>query len=126
MVTRPDYTADNVAAAKAVLIELVHLLREYREHTVLIGGWVPELLLSGTTSLHVHYPGGIVALAEAFRPHLEHGLIREGIQKIRKNFASLNHMGPKFVEDFEEVEEPAERTRIMRYAKNGSKPFWRG
>lgn len=53
MVTRRDYTADSVAAAKSVLIELVHLLREYREHTVLIGGWVPELLLSGITDLHV-------------------------------------------------------------------------
>jgi len=260
MVTRRDYTADAVAAAKSVLIELVHLLREYREHTVLIGGWVPELLLSGSTSLHVgsmdidlaldhrrikaagykmirelllgrgyvqgkqlfvyyrevesgnktirvqvdflsgeyagtgkgrrhqkiqdllvrkvrgcdlafdlaqevtvtgnlpgggfdtvsvrvasvvpflimkgmalderlkekdawdiyfwvlRYPGGIAALAEAFRPHLENVLIREGIEKIGKHFSSLNHIGPKFVADFEEVEDTEERARIMRDA----------
>jgi len=260
MVTRRDYTAEAVAAAKSVLIELVHLLGEYREHTVLIGGWVPELLLSGGTTLHVgsmdidlaldhrrikvagykmirelllgrgyvqgkqpfvyyrdvesgdktirvqvdflsgeyagtgkghrhqkiqdlmvrkvrgcdlafdlaqevtvtgdlpgggldtvsvrvasvvpflimkgmalddrlkekdawdiyfcvlHYPGGIAALAEAFRPHLEHGLIREGIEKIGKHFSSLNHIGPKFVADFEEVEDNEERARIMRDA----------
>lgn len=53
MVTRRDYSADAVAAAKSVLIELVHLLSEYREHTVLIGGWVPELLFSCSTGLHV-------------------------------------------------------------------------
>jgi hypothetical protein len=260
MVTRRDYTADAVAAAKSVLIELIHLLGEYREHAVLIGGWVPELLLSGSTRPHVgsmdidlaldhrrieeagykmirelllgrgyiqgkqpfvyyrdvesgnknirvqvdflsgeysgtgkghrhqkiqdllvrkvrgcdlafdmvqevtvvgdlpgggvdtvsvrvasvvpflimkgmalderlkekdawdiyfcllHYPGGIAALAEAFRPHLEHGLIREGIEKIRKHFSSLNHIGPKFVADFEEVEDTEERALIMRDA----------
>lgn len=260
MVTRRDYSADAVAAAKSVLIELVHLLSEYREHTVLIGGWVPELLFSCSTGLHVgsmdidlaldhrriesagykmiqelllgrgyvqgkqpfvyyrdvlsgekairvqvdflsgeyagtskghrhqkvqdllvrkargcdlafdlaqevtvtgelpgggldtvniriasvvpflvmkgmalderlkekdawdiyfcvlHYPGGIAALAEAFRPHLENGLIREGIEKIRKHFSSLNHIGPKFVADFEEVDDAEERARIMRDA----------
>ena len=260
MVTKRDYTAEAIAAAKSVLIELVHLLGEYRENTVLIGGWVPELLLSAGASQHVgsmdidlaldhrrigsadykmirelllnrgyvqgtqpfifyrdvesgsktirvqvdflsgeyagtgkdhrhqkiqdllarkvrgcelafdlaqevmitgdlpgggldtvsvrvasvvpflimkgmalddrlkekdawdiyfcllHYPGGIAALAEAFRPNLEHGLIREGIEKIRKHFSSLNHIGPKFVADFEEVEDTEERARIIRDA----------
>jgi hypothetical protein len=45
MVTRRDYTAEAVGAAKSVLIELVHLLGEYRNEIVLVGGWVPELLL---------------------------------------------------------------------------------
>ncbi len=31
MVTKRDYTAEAIAAAKSVLIELVHLLGEYRE-----------------------------------------------------------------------------------------------
>jgi hypothetical protein len=260
MVTRRDYTAEAVEAARSVLIELVHLLGQYREHTVLIGGWVPELLLPGGAKPHVgsmdidlaldhrrieeagykmirelllergyiegkqpfvyyryiergdktirvqvdflsgeyagtgkghrhqkvqnllvrkvrgcdlafdmaqevtvagnlpgggfdsvnirvaavvpflimkgmalderlkekdawdiyfcllHYPGGIKPLAEAFVPHLEHGLIREGIEKIKKHFSSLDHIGPKFVADFEEVEDPEERDRIMRDA----------
>jgi hypothetical protein len=41
MVTRRDYTTEAVHAAKSVLVELVHLLGEYRDDTVLIGGWVP-------------------------------------------------------------------------------------
>lgn len=260
MVTRRDYTAEAVEAARSVLIELVHLLGQYREHTVLIGGWVPELLLPGGATPHVgsmdidlaldhrrieetgykmirelllergyvegkqpfvycrdierggktirvlvdflsgeyagtgkghrhqrvqdlmvrkvrgcdlafdmaqevtvagnlpgggldtvnirvasvvpflimkgmalderlkekdawdiyfcllHYPGGINAIADEFRPHLDHGLIREGVEKIRKHFSSPDHIGPKFVADFEEVEDTEERARIMRDA----------
>lgn len=53
MVTRRDYTADAVAAAKSVLIELTHLLGEYRDNIVLIGGWVPELLIPQKPRPHV-------------------------------------------------------------------------
>ena len=64
----------------------------------------------------LNYPGGISSLAEAFKPHREHGLVREGLEKIRKHFSSLDHMGPKFVADFEEVSDTEERARIMRDA----------
>ena len=53
MVTHRDYTADAAQAARSVLIELVHLLGEYRDHIVLVGGWVPELLLPETERPHV-------------------------------------------------------------------------
>jgi len=53
MVTRKDYTEDAIHAARSVLIELVHLLGEYRDDIVLIGGWVPELLLSNKDRPHV-------------------------------------------------------------------------
>lgn len=53
MVTRRDYTAEAVEAAKSVLIELTHLLGEYRDHIVLIGGWVPELLIPQEPRPHV-------------------------------------------------------------------------
>ena len=41
MVTRRDYTAEAVEAAKRVLIELAHRLGEYRNDVVVVGGWVP-------------------------------------------------------------------------------------
>lgn len=47
MVNRRDYTAEKVEAARSVLIELVRLLGEYRDHIVLIGGWVPEMIIAG-------------------------------------------------------------------------------
>ncbi|MHB8911028.1 MAG: hypothetical protein ACYDAA_19305 [Syntrophales bacterium] len=52
MVTRRDYTSEAVAAAKSVLIELVHLLGQYRDEVVLVGGWVPELLLGDRVPSH--------------------------------------------------------------------------
>jgi len=253
MVTQRDYSGELVRAARSVLVELVHLLGEYWENIVLVGGWVPELLLStnesphigsidvdlalnhlklqdegyksiqslliergyiqgkqpfifkrklvvggdeisvqvdllsgeyqGTTKGHRHqriqgglarktrgcdlafdnpvvvtvvgelpggarntvkvrvasivpflvmkgmalndrlkekdawdiyyciqnYPDGLDHLIGEFRPHLEHGLVREGLEKIAKHFASEKHVGPRFVADFEEITEPEER-----------------
>ena len=34
-----------VQASKAVLIEVMNVLGHYRDHLILVGGWVPELLL---------------------------------------------------------------------------------
>jgi hypothetical protein len=48
-----DYTEAAVAAARAVLIELTHLLQDYRDNIILIGGWVPELLTNGGLPPHV-------------------------------------------------------------------------
>lgn len=260
MITRRDYTAEGVEAARSVLIELVHLLGEYKDDIVLIGGWVPEVLLphytgphvgsldvdialnhqkiqeegykrieallqrrgyrqgeqpfiffrtvkvddkeidvevnllageyEGTSKSHRHqkiqgirarkvrgcdlvfemrkeikiegrlpngahdavtvrvssiapflvmkgmamdarikekdawdiyycvlnYPGGIDSLAEEFKPHLHHGLVREGLQKIAGKFSSEKAFGPKSIADFEEIEDPEEQERIQRDA----------
>ncbi len=40
-----DYPPDAVEAAKSVLVELVHILGEYRDDMVIVGGWVPPLLM---------------------------------------------------------------------------------
>jgi hypothetical protein len=40
-----DYPPDAVEAAKSVLVELVHILGEYRDDMVVVGGWVPPLLI---------------------------------------------------------------------------------
>jgi hypothetical protein len=54
MVTsRRDYAAEAVAAARSVLVELVQLLGEFREQLVVVGGWVPVLLLAGVREAHV-------------------------------------------------------------------------
>jgi hypothetical protein len=45
MVLRRDYTQDAVNAARSVLLEIAHLLGEYRDDMVVVGGWVPELIL---------------------------------------------------------------------------------
>ena len=260
MVTKKDYTAEAVEAARSVLIELIHLLGEYRDHIVVVGGWVPDLLLGNKKTPHVgsmdvdlaldhrnlrddgyktirkllldrgyeegeqpfvferkiegkecavevdflageyggtgkghrhqkipgqnmrprkargcdlvfdnpeqmtiegelpsgakdavnlriasivpflimkamalhdrikekdawdiyyciqNYPDGIDALVEEFKPHIEHGLVKEGLEKIRDNFASEKHIGPKFVADFEELDDTEEREILERDA----------
>ncbi len=63
-----------------------------------------------------NYPGGIDALIAETRPNMHHGLVREGLRKIGEKFASPEHMGPKFVADFEDAGDPDERARIMRDA----------
>ena len=64
----------------------------------------------------LNYPGGIDALAEEFRPHLNHGLVKEGLQKIAGKFSSEKEFGPKSVADFEEIDDPDEQERIQRDA----------
>ena len=53
MVSKTDYSGEAVEAARSVMIELVHMLGEYREHMVLVGGWVPQLLLPQSDEPHV-------------------------------------------------------------------------
>jgi hypothetical protein len=50
---RIDYTTEAVEAARSVIIELVHILGEYRNEIVLVGGWIPELLLPESRGNHI-------------------------------------------------------------------------
>lgn len=52
MVTRRDYDQESVEAARSVMIEVVHLLGAYRDRMVLIGGWVPALLVETPENRH--------------------------------------------------------------------------
>jgi hypothetical protein len=52
-ITHRDYTRDAVEAAHSVLLELTHLLGEYRDDIVVVGGMVPGLLLSNAEPRHV-------------------------------------------------------------------------
>lgn len=45
--SRQDYNSGQVEAAQRVLIELTQLCSEYRDHMLIIGGWVPELMFPG-------------------------------------------------------------------------------
>jgi hypothetical protein len=63
-----------------------------------------------------HYPGGVDALIQEFRPHLTQGLVQEGLKNLAEKFASPNHVGPKFVADFEELTDPEARALVQRDA----------
>lgn len=53
MVTKRDYDAMQVEAARSVMLELVRLLGEYRDDIVVIGGWVPALLIPQDKARHI-------------------------------------------------------------------------
>jgi hypothetical protein len=260
MVTRRDYTAEAVDGALSVLVELTHLLGEYRENIVLIGGWVPDFLFPGVDPPHVgsmdidlaldhtkiteagyetianlltergyrpgdqpykfyrtiesggtkvevevdllageyegtgrgrrhqrvqdikarkargcdlafdmfeeisvtgtlpgggkdtvtlrvasvvsflvmkgmaledrikekdawdiyhclrSYPGGLVALIAEIKPHISNNLVREGFEKIGTKFASIEHIGPQWVANFDEIDDSEERDLRVRDA----------
>jgi hypothetical protein len=63
-----------------------------------------------------HSAGGPVALAEEFTPSLKSSLVREGLAKIRSKFASIGHIGPKWVADFLENTDKEEREIVVRRA----------
>ena len=53
MVSRRDYSKVIVEAARSVLLEVIRILGEYQDDIVVIGGWVPELLLTEAEEQHV-------------------------------------------------------------------------
>lgn len=53
MVTRDDYDGRNLDACKAVLVELIHLLGDFKNELAVVGGWVPRLLLPDSIEPHV-------------------------------------------------------------------------
>jgi len=58
----------------------------------------------------------VEGLAAEFRPPIKNKLVVEGLGKIRSKFASVEHIGPKWVADFFEVVDKEDRDIIMRRA----------
>ncbi len=50
------------------------------------------------------------------QPHIDHCLVQERLRKIADKFATVKQVGPNFVADFEDVQEPGERAALMRDA----------
>ena len=63
-----------------------------------------------------NYPGGVDAVVNAFRPHRGHGLVREALEKLSDKFASPEHVGPRYVADFDEITDEEARARRQRDA----------
>lgn len=53
MVNRRDYSDDIVEAARSVQLEVLRILGEYKENIVIVGGWVPELLIPDAEEKHI-------------------------------------------------------------------------
>src|SRR5512146_3312988 len=92
---RIDYAADAVEAARQVMLEVARVLGEYGDSIVIIGGWVPELLLAATGAKHIGSNDVDLALnhqklTEAgYRTIREHLLMRGYTQHLDQPFVFL-------------------------------------
>lgn len=50
---REDYSDRQIAAARRVLVDLGQVLKSYEDCLVVVGGWVPDLLMEKTEEAHV-------------------------------------------------------------------------
>lgn len=64
----------------------------------------------------LHYPGGIKALAEVFKPFKTNKLVQEGLGKIRAKFKGIDAPGPIWLINFLDIDDEEERERIKRDA----------
>ena len=98
------------------------------EITVKVAGLIPFLVMKGMALWErksekdaydiyfviKNYPDGLGALVEEFRPHIDNKLIREGLGKIKAKFESLDMIGPKWIVNFEEMEDDEEKDMLQR------------
>ncbi len=91
MVKQYDYSEEAVAAARSVLIEVCHLLGEYRESIVLVGGWVPTFILPKAKEHHIGSTDVDLALDHK---HLH----KAGYQKIEKLLLNSGYVKDKKTE----------------------------
>jgi hypothetical protein len=77
MVTKSDYSKREVAASRSVLVELIHLLGEFSDSMVVVGGSVPPLLYPETANDYV----GTLDVDIAF----DQGITMESYETIRKS-----------------------------------------
>lgn len=62
------------------------------------------------------YADNLDDLVAEFKPHMGNSLVKEGLTKLAKNFATVEHTGPKFVADFEEITNDEDRAVLERDA----------
>ncbi len=63
-----------------------------------------------------NYPGGVEAIVKAFKPHLKLALVKEGLKKLAGKFATMDHVGPRDVAEFDETLDEEGRTILQRDA----------
>ena len=71
-----------------------------------------------------NYPGGLAGLVEAINPLVKNRLAKEGLEKIKTKFYTVDGIGPTWVADFLEIADPEERARVQREAFELVNALW--
>jgi hypothetical protein len=61
-----------------------------------------------------NYPGGLPSVVKEIRPLVKNKLVKEGLEKIKAKFATVETTGPIWVVDFLEISDSEERARVQR------------
>jgi hypothetical protein len=90
---------NQIAASRAVLIEVANVLGAFRNELVLIKAFALDERKNVKDAYDVafvmhHYEPNLVALAERLRPHAAMGLGREAYQILKAKFGSIDSVGP--------------------------------
>lgn len=59
MKTKSQYTSAETNACLSVIVELITYLHKYREHLVLVGGWVPFFLYDNSKTEKMNHVGSL-------------------------------------------------------------------
>ena len=93
MLSRDDYPGDGVWACLSVLLELFTYLSQYRDHIVLVGGWVPFFLTEGRTEeVHIGSLDVDLALNTNEIPETEYETLLERLE-VRGDRQAQNSRG---------------------------------
>ena len=100
------------------------------EVTVKVAGVLPFLVMKGMAIwsrkdqkdaydiyfVISNYPSGLDGIVQTFEPYKNHGLVLEGLGKIRAKFLSPEHVGPVWVTEFMEIDGDEDIARVRRDA----------
>ncbi len=78
---RADYNVDAIEAARQVMLEVARVLGEYADSIVIVGGWVPELLLAASGAKHIGSNDVDIALNHRKITEAGYRTIREHLTK---------------------------------------------
>lgn len=70
--TQSGYPRDRAKAALSVLLDVAHVLAEYRDEIVVVGGWVPALLIPDGLVTHTGSLDVDLAVDHRVLAHREH------------------------------------------------------
>jgi len=143
---RDEYSERQVTAAKRVLVDLGQVLGSYKDSMVVVGGWVPDLLLPAAEEQHIgsidvdflkahalakrdkpkdaydicycieHYPGGMEELAKRWRAQSKNRHVARAIQMLRDKFDTVNSYGSQQVVVFHNAADPDTQAMHARRA----------
>jgi hypothetical protein len=88
MVSRRDYSEELIDAARSVMLEVIRILGEYWDDIVVVGGWVPELLITQAEERHI----GSIDVDLALN---HHSLSEDGYRTIMKHLLSHGYVQGK-------------------------------